>query len=133
MTVEATPGTITVAIPALEDGPVPVPGLPVASAPPPFAPVLVAAEPPVTVPAVALASAGALGVVMGAMFALRYRSENEQARGLCAQSLCTSVAEKSRHEALVARAGGDRTMAFVGAGVGVVAMLAAAYLRWWQW
>jgi hypothetical protein len=83
-----------------------------------------------TLPAIALGSLGTVTLAASAVFAIKMLSENGEAKTLCPQDTCTSDGEKSRHDDLVADAGRDRTIAIVGAGIGGVAVLTAAYLFW---
>jgi hypothetical protein len=80
---------------------------------------------------VALGAVAAIAFGTGAVFALEVRSENEDAKGLCPNSICASHDEKTQHDRLVADAYRDEKVAFISAGIGTVALLAAAY-RWWR-
>ena len=81
-----------------------------------------------TIPVITLATVGVVGLASGAVFALNFQSANDQAKTLCANNVCGTTAEKSAHQTLVDDAYRDRTLAFVGAGIGGAALLAAAYL-----
>jgi hypothetical protein len=131
VTVPPTAETISVSVPQLEDVPT--------EPPPPATPAALLTlkeshpkEPPRwTVPIASLGSLGVVGLVTGSIFALNYRSENGEAKTLCPQNICPSQEQKTQHETLVADAYRDRTLAFVGAGVGGAALATAAYL-WWH-
>jgi len=74
---------------------------------------------------------GALGAVVlstGGVFALKLSSDNEESRALCPANVCATDDEKLRHDSLVEDARRDRAVAFIAAGVGTSALLAAAYL-----
>jgi hypothetical protein len=133
VTVPEAPTTVSVSVPELEAAP--------REEPPSPSPILVgpAVSGPVSsaeptrrwsIPAVGLASLGVVALGTGAVFAFQLQSENGEAKALCPSSTCRTVDEKTRHDMLVSDAYRDRRWAFVGAGIGGAALLAAAYL-WW--
>jgi hypothetical protein len=79
-------------------------------------------------PGVVLGTLGAVVLSTGGVFALALSSENEQAKALCPESKCRDSDEKRQHDTLVSDAHRDRAVAFVAAGVGTSALVAAAYL-----
>ena len=82
-------------------------------------------------PVVACGGLAMAGLVTAGVFALKLHSANGQAKVLCSDSRCLSVEEKTKHDTLVSDAHVDRTVAFVGAGVGAAALLAGGYF-WWR-
>lgn len=132
-TVPDGPHTSSVLVPMLATLP---PALP-----PPTAqiPVTLPAQPPLapalgadaarrsSIPGVALGALGTVAFATGAVFASRVQSENGEAKALCPTNTCRSLDEKDRHDTLVADAHADRTLAFVSAGIGGAALLAAVY------
>jgi hypothetical protein len=84
-----------------------------------------------TAPVITGGAIGVAGLTLGAFFALQFRSENNQAKSLCADNVCLSTVEKTMHDTLVSDARRDRVLALVGAGVGGAALLTAAYF-WWR-
>jgi hypothetical protein len=135
VTVSEAPTTVSVSIPELEAAPKeePASSPPMLVAPAPAGTVPVASAEPVrrwSIPVVALGSLGVVALGTGAVFAFQLQSENGEAKALCPSSTCRTVDEKTRHDMLVSDAYRDRRWAFVGAGVGGAALLAAAYL-WW--
>jgi len=134
----AVPGpseVVHVEIPRLEDVEAAVPAvLPIAvtphlvstpedSAPGPAAPSLA--------PAIVVGAAGVVGVSTAAIFGLRFRSVNDQAKAICPTSIYCTQNEIDTHDAKVSDARRDLTIAYVSAAVGVVALGAAAAL-WWR-
>jgi hypothetical protein len=79
-------------------------------------------------PVLVLGTLGAVVLSTGSVFALALSSENEEAKALCPESKCRNSEEKRRHDALVTDARRDRAVAFIAAGVGTSALVAAAYL-----
>ena len=134
VTVGPSAESVTVPVPHLEDAP-PEPPL-VFQPRSPAAPVAVltveAPQPTTrtrwTIPMISLATVGVVGLASGAVFALNFQSANDQAKTLCTNNVCATTAEKTAHQTLVDDAYRDRTLAFVGAGIGGAALLAAAYL-----
>src|SRR5262252_3671394 len=130
-----TPTTVSVVVPALEPLPPEQPALAAREATPmvshlsPTPP----SEPPrhLSRSVVALGAVAAIAFATGAAFALEFRSQNGEARGLCPNDICASHDEKSHHDELVADAYRDEKVAFISAGIGAVALLAAAY-HWWR-
>ena len=84
-----------------------------------------------SMPAFVLGSAGTLVLATGAVFAVKFQLANGEAKTLCKTNICGNADEKARHDTLVEDARLDRTLAFVGAGVGGAMLLTAAYL-WWR-
>jgi hypothetical protein len=131
VTVPPTAETLSVSVPQLEKEPT--------EPPPPASPdaLLTLKESHTkeparwTVPIISLGSLGAVGLVTGSIFALKYLSENGEAKTLCPMNICPTPEEKTKHETLVGDAYRDRTLAFVGAGVGGAALATAAFL-WWR-
>jgi len=72
-----------------------------------------------------------VALVTGAVFALKFESANASAKEICVdpQRVCTTN-DVSRHDVLVNDARRDRTLVFVGVGLGCMALVAAAY-TWW--
>ncbi len=146
VTVPLAGGTVSVSIPALEDapngraaGPNNLTG-PLALAAQPTDPMPLIATPPPTISTpssrwtgtmIALVTVGAAGLATGAVFAIEFESMNGDAKKICPTSMNCLPAEKTRHDSLAQEAHDDRTLAFVGAGVGGAAVAAAAYL-WWK-
>jgi len=131
VTVPPTAETISVSVPQLEKAPreSPLPETP------PALLTLKESQPEEparwTVPIISLGSLGVVGLATGSIFALKYLSENGEAKTLCPMNLCQSPEEKNQHETLVGDARRDRALAFVGAGVGGAALATAAFL-WWR-
>jgi len=141
VTVAATGGdTVTVAIAALEDLVAAVVAPPSAPAPPPAGPASLPVPPAgelvrtprsrSPVPAIVAGAFGAAALATGAIFALQFRSVNDDAKQLCPGNTCLQ-AEKDRHTQLVSDARRDLTIAYLGAAVGGVALVTAALL-WWR-
>ena len=85
-----------------------------------------------TIAVVALGALGVVGLATGAVLALEVVAENGDAKGLCSNNnTCGSLDEKVRHDTLVSDAYSDRKLAFISAGIGGAALLAAGYL-WWR-
>jgi hypothetical protein len=131
VTVPPTAETLSVSVPQLEDAPTDPP-------PPETPPALLTLkelhpEEPArwTVPTISIGSLGVVGLVTGSIFALKYLSENGEAKTLCPMNICPTQEQKTQHETLVSDAYRDRTLAFVGAGVGGAALATAAFL-WWH-
>jgi hypothetical protein len=138
LTVAATPDTTSLSVPELENAPTAKPPALAMPSAPDLPPSLLASQttPPsssrhVNVPLIVSGSIGVVGLTTGAIFALKFRSDNDQAKGLCANDICGSIPEKTHHDTLVSSAYTDRTVALVSAGVGGAALLAAAYF-WWR-
>jgi hypothetical protein len=134
LTVALTPDTVSVSVPELGSAPVlapsPVESSVLASPRPILVSLAPAARKPsrLTAPFIAFASIGVVGLATGAIFALNFRSENDQARGLCMDNVCLSTVEKTQYETRVSSAYRDRAVALIGAGVGAVGFLTAAYV-----
>ena len=77
---------------------------------------------------IALASVGLAGVVFGGVFGAKYLSAHADARSICPSSIDCTPEEKTRHDALVDEERSDLTLEIAGAGVGALAVVAAAYL-----
>lgn len=85
-----------------------------------------------SIPVVAFGALGAVALATGALLALKVVAENGDAKGLCSNNnTCGSLDEKMRHDTLVSDAHSDRNLAFISAGIGGAALLAAGYL-WWR-
>ena len=126
---DGEPATISVSVPALEALPPPPPPVVAALAPPQPQP-----GPPrrhLSPPSVLLGSLGILGLVTGAVFGAEFQQANSEAKALCRPVECTDTVEQSRHQSLIDEASRDRTLAFVSAAIGGVA-LASAILVWWR-
>jgi hypothetical protein len=134
-TVPAQPVTIVISVPELEVLPEdpPAPLAPSAAAPrhSERRPQAEAPAGRLKWPVVGFAALAAAGVATAAVFALKLRAANDQAKSLCPDSACQTDAEKLRHDGLVDDAHRDRTLAWVSAGVGGAALVSAAYL-WWR-
>jgi hypothetical protein len=77
---------------------------------------------------------GALGVAAlatGAVFAVRYELENNEAEGLCRPDNQCSMMDLQKHTTLYNEASRDRTIYFVTASAGAVTLATATYL-WWR-
>ncbi len=128
------PGAITVEVPTLELEPV------ASSAPavippssPPLAPtssaVLSDQVPPHGTQHTAAWVVGGVGIAalgVGTVFALRTKSKNDSARGICPSNEHCTQAQADEHGALIDSAKSARTVSFVGFGVGGAAVVAAA-------
>lgn len=133
-TVPDAPTTISLLVPVLANlPPASTARIPVAAqAQPLVAPALGAeAARRSSMPVVALGAFGTVAFATGTIFALEVQSENGDAKALCPTNTCRSVDEKTRHDTLVSDAHRDRTLAFIGAGIGGAALVAAAYF-WWR-
>lgn len=75
-----------------------------------------------------LVGAGAVGAGVGVAMALRYSSRNNDAEAICPRGFGCDTSEIARHDELVDDARTARTLALVGAGVGVAAFATAGYL-----
>jgi len=75
---------------------------------------------------VALAALSAGGLAAGTLFALKYRSNNAEAKSICEDEPTCSEAQIERHRELTDNAHAARTGAFVGFGVGAAALVGAA-------
>jgi hypothetical protein len=136
ITVPDGPSTTEVSVPALEALPPPA----IVAAPPgpasrgaPASLVEAPATQPTRWPPRASVAMGVLGMgalAAGAYFGLQARSENDQAKKVC-DPFCPSVADKTRHDALVDDARRDQTLAIVSASVGAAVLLTGAYV-WWH-
>jgi hypothetical protein len=69
-----------------------------------------------------LVGVGVVGVAVGTLFGLKYRSKNDEATGLCPLGRCTSPAEVTQHDADVSDAKSARTLSYVGFGLGAAAL-----------
>ena len=128
------PTTIVVEIPALEALPPDQPTLAARTAPPSLSlsPMPRGVGPRrLSAPVIALGALGAVALATGAVFAFEVQSENGDAKKLCPNGICGTHHEKANHDRLVADAYRDEKVAFISAGIGAVALLAAAY-RWWR-
>lgn len=128
---DGEPATITLSVPALETLPRPPP--PVVAAVAPLQPQPQSGPPRrhLSPPAVLLGSLGIVGLVTGAVFGAEFQQANSEAKGLCRPVECPSTTEQSRHQSLIDEASRARTLAFVSAAIGGVA-LASAILLWWR-
>ncbi len=131
---------IAVQVPALADAPkeAPVPAAPVAAPGPGPAP-LKAEPPPAKVEptsdgatqrtlAIVLGSVGVAALAGGIVEGAQYLDNNRTAKGICPSGVDCTADEISRHGKAVDEARNDRTWAYVGVGVGSVAVVGAAYL-----
>ena len=128
---------IAVTVPPLEadntPGPVvaPVPEKPAKAAPlhtlPPPSPVD-PKERRRTAYVVSLASVGVVGVGLGTVFGLVFKSKNDDAKGVCPSSTNCTPNQVDYHSRLVEHAKDFRTGSFVGFGVGAAALVAATVL-----
>lgn len=75
-----------------------------------------------------LVGAGAVGAGVGVVMALRYSSRNNDAEAICPRGFGCDTSEIARHDELVDDARTARTLALIGAGVGVAAFASAGYL-----
>ncbi len=134
ISVSAGPSTLRVRVPELQSVPQrPPPATPAfPPAKPPASPVQAATGVeqgrPLSPASLVLGTVGAVVLSTGGVFAVAMSSENDQAKSLCPAGLCATQDEKRRHDSLVENAHRDRAVAFVVAGVGVSALVAAAYL-----
>jgi hypothetical protein len=141
--VPASNRTISVKVPALADAPLPQPVTEVAessgSAAPVEADVDVARDGGSngqTVAALVVGGIGLAAVATGTVFAIQSRSDNSAALELChtpstsgdGTESCADDAEQLRWEALVADAKRNRTIGFIGLGVGAAALVTAVVL-----
>jgi hypothetical protein len=136
-TVPDAPATLVIAVPALEVSTVALPPATVSSRATPPSPVRLPIGEPArrwSRPTVALGALGVAGLAAGAFFAVRFQSENDQAKALCVvgpNNLCLTPTEMMQHQTFVDDARRDSVLAYVGAGIGTAALLSAAYL-WWR-
>ncbi len=77
---------------------------------------------------ISLASVGVVGVGLGTVFGLVYKSKNDQAKDVCPSSTNCTAKEVDYHTRLVNHAKDFRTGSFVGFGVGAAALVAATVL-----
>lgn len=75
-----------------------------------------------------LGGAGVAALGVGTFFAFRYKSANDDAKGICPSSVGCTRAEITQHDSKVERATTARTWAYIGFGTGVVALGGAAVL-----
>ena len=76
----------------------------------------------------ALAGLGVASLGLGTILAFEFKSKNDQAKGICPNSVGCTAAEVNQHEDLVSDARRFRTLSFLGFGVGGAALLAATVL-----
>jgi hypothetical protein len=134
--VPATATEVPVDVPALDAEPrmpeaAPAPALTVSAPPPPptRAPSILRSIPR---GALWVGAVGAAALATGAVFALQFQMNNDQAEGLCTldnNTACPNTGDLATHTRLYDAAKRDRTWAFVSAGVGTAGVVAAA--AWW--
>jgi hypothetical protein len=130
----ATATELPVDVPALEAEP-----RAPAAAPAPVASAVVSpAPPPARAPSVLrsiprgalwVGAVGAAALATGAVFALAFRMNIDQAKAICPQNINCPQLDIDHHNQLNDAASRDRTWAFVSAGVGTASVVAAA--AWW--
>jgi len=135
VTVKAGSKVVTVEVPVLEELEAPE-AKPVVAA----APAEKKLPPPVSQPpssdrdrspnykALALGGVGVGALAVGTIFAFRYKSANDDAKGICPSSTGCSLQEIADHDRLVEEATTARSWTYVGFGVGVFALSGAAAL-----
>jgi hypothetical protein len=78
--------------------------------------------------ALGLGGVGVAAVAVGTVMALRYKSANDEAKGICPTSKACTPVEIDEHGRAVDRASVARTWTYVGFGVGGASLLGAAAL-----
>jgi hypothetical protein len=76
----------------------------------------------------ALLGVGVVGIAVGTVFGLKSRSSNNDALALCPGDAACTQDQVTRHDSLVSDAKTDRTVAFVGLGVGAVSLVTGVVL-----
>jgi hypothetical protein len=120
---------LSVSVPTLEVLPEPPPPILVAPASPPLP-----APPPerhLSRPVAILGTVGLAGMTVAAILGVEFQIANSEAKGLCQPTVCATLDDKARHDGLVNDAKTDRTIAFIGLGVGAAALATAGYF-WWH-
>lgn len=75
-----------------------------------------------------LGGAGVAALGVGTFFAVRYKSANDDAKGICPSSVGCTRTEISQHDSKVDKATTARTWAYIGFGTGALALGSAAVL-----
>lgn len=78
--------------------------------------------------AISTAGVGVLGLGVGAVMALEYKSKNDDAKAICPSGMGCSAGEIASHASHVSDAKTFRTWSYVGFGVGGAALIGAAVL-----
>ena len=81
-----------------------------------------------TVYALTFAGVGVVGVGLGTVFGLEFRSKNNDAKTICPSSVGCSRSDIDHHAQLLSDAKSARTLSFVGFGVGAASLIAAGVL-----
>lgn len=77
---------------------------------------------------ISTAGVGVLGLGLGTVMALEYKSKNDDAKAICPSGIGCSAGEIASHASLVSDAKMFRTWSYVGFGVGGAALIGAAVL-----
>jgi len=75
--------------------------------------------------AIGLAAVGLGGVAAGTVFALKYRSDNREAEGICPDNTACTEDDIDRYQKLTGNARASRTGAYISFGVGAAALIGA--------
>jgi hypothetical protein len=134
--VTAPSAVVRVEIPSLEDTDAPVSAMKPGAATPDLSSTLatVSHASPAgrsLAPAIVAAAGGLVGLTAAAIFGLQFGSVNNDAKAICPTSMGCTQAEIDQHTSKLSEARRDLTIAYVSAGVGVIATGAAAAL-WWR-